>query len=417
MIKQYIQQALYSIRQHKLLSGVVILGTALSICLIVTITILQQVEVTSFSTENKRDRMLFMTHANLLKSDNNRWNQMGSFDLRMATHYFGQLNTAEAVTVYSLRPESLVGWVNKNSEKVMLDTKATDDIFFRVFDLTFLYGKAFDESLSEQGAKVAIVNQSTARKLFEQEDAVNRMFYLDHVPYRVIGVVKDVSPIAQNAYAQVWIPYHSKDMGRYTIGILASSTADFGKIRTECEQQAVLYTKENSPWELKLNGQPDELLISKERTRVTPDKVNIYLQRVFVFLLVLLVPAINLSSLSQSRMSFRLSEIGIRRAFGSTRFAVLMQLLNENMVLTLIGGVLGFFASLAIVGLFGSDLIMARNYAVLNTNPFIEVDMLFQFSVFLVVLAFCIALNLATCLFAAWKAGSCNIVDALNVKK
>ena len=42
-------------------------------------------------------------------------------------------------------------------------------------------------------------------------------------------------------------------------------------------------------------------------------------ERVIIFIILLLVPAINLSSMTQSRLRQRVAEIGVRRAFGSTR--------------------------------------------------------------------------------------------------
>ena len=37
-------------------------------------------------------------------------------------------------------------------------------------------------------------------------------FLLNHAPYRVAGVVKDVSTLADCAYGQVWVPYTSTGM-------------------------------------------------------------------------------------------------------------------------------------------------------------------------------------------------------------
>lgn len=40
-----------------------------------------------------------------------------------------------------------------------------------------------------------------------QPEAVGREFLLNHAPYTVSGVVKDVSTLANTAYAAVWVPY------------------------------------------------------------------------------------------------------------------------------------------------------------------------------------------------------------------
>lgn len=53
MIKQYYKQALAQLRQHPLIS---IVGTALSIFLIMLVVMMQQVKVAPFSPESNRNR-------------------------------------------------------------------------------------------------------------------------------------------------------------------------------------------------------------------------------------------------------------------------------------------------------------------------------------------------------------------------
>ncbi len=64
------------------------------------------------------------------------------------------------------------------------------------------------------------------------------------------------------------------------------------------------------------------------------------------------MPSLNLCGLSNSRMQQRISELGVRKAFGATRGVLIRQILNENLVLTLIGGAVGLvFSYLAVYGM------------------------------------------------------------------
>ena len=54
MIKQYYKQALAQLRQHPLISMIGIVGTALSIFLIMLVVMMQQVKVAPFSPESNR---------------------------------------------------------------------------------------------------------------------------------------------------------------------------------------------------------------------------------------------------------------------------------------------------------------------------------------------------------------------------
>ena len=61
--------------------------------------------------------------------------------------------------------------------------------------------------------------------------------------------------------------------------------------------------------------------------------------------LFMLLPAVNLTNLNVSRAAERAAEIGVRRAFGAPRRALLGQFLLENLVVSLLGGALGFLLS------------------------------------------------------------------------
>ena len=55
-----------------------------------------------------------------------------------------------------------------------------------------------------------------------------------------------------------------------------------------------------------------------------------------VLLVLLLVPALNLSGMISSRMEGRLAEMGVRKSFGAGRKILLSQVMWENLLLTAI---------------------------------------------------------------------------------
>mgnify|MGYP006922398724 CR=1 FL=1 len=82
--------------------------------------------------------------------------------------------------------------------------------------------------------------ESTARRIFGTSDATGREFMLNYAPFRVCGIVKDVSSLAESSYAQIWIPASASSsmqdtwcgdlMGNFSATILARSTDDFDDI-------------------------------------------------------------------------------------------------------------------------------------------------------------------------------------------
>ena len=106
-----------------------------------------------------------------------------------------------------------------------------------------------------------------------------------------------------------------------------------------------------------------------------------------LLLFLLLVPALNLMGVTQSAVQKRRSEMGIRKAFGATYGDLVRQVLYENGVITLVGGVLGLLLSFLLLPL-------CRSFLLEKADTVLQSDMLFKPGLFLVALLFCLLLNL-----------------------
>lgn len=138
-------------------------------------------------------------------------------------------------------------------------------------------------------------------------------------------------------------------------------------------------------------------------------------ERFITFLILLIVPAINLSSMTQSRLRRRISEVGVRRAFGCTRTELLGQILGENLIVTLVAGILGLLFSL-IFAYVGNELIFAQQYSQTLNPPMVDASILIHVSTFGWALFFCFVLNLLSTGIPAWRASRMNIVEAIGGK-
>ena len=56
MVKQYLKQALYMLKENRFVSVISIAGTAISIAMIMVVVLVFQVQFASFYPENNRDR-------------------------------------------------------------------------------------------------------------------------------------------------------------------------------------------------------------------------------------------------------------------------------------------------------------------------------------------------------------------------
>lgn len=120
-------------------------------------------------------------------------------------------------------------------------------------------------------------------------------------------------------------------MGQMKAVILAHSSADFPAIREEAERLRLAYNAGLSEAETFYRDQPDGVFANLYRKwDHLPDMKGIVLRYALVITILLLVPAINLSSMTLSRMRKRMSEIGVRKAFGATGSELVRQVFSKT---------------------------------------------------------------------------------------
>jgi putative ABC transport system permease protein len=424
MFGLYLKQALRQLKENRLLSLISVTGTAMAIAMIMVMVITQRIELEDYAPEVNRHRTLYVKWMSTYWNNDPSRSSNGPMSLQTARECFKALTTPEAVCIYS---PPWTGFLASAPEGAFMrvDVLQSDEAFWRIFDFSFLDGKPYDQADCESGITKAVIAESVARKLYGATDVVGRTISLNHSDYTVAAVVKDVSKLASTAYAQVWIPYSttnitdmvwSKTMGMMRVLILARSPDDFPAIREEAERLRLKYNGQLDNQAMIYGDQPDTqyVYVHRKWANTGPDMNKIMMEYIAVIALLLLVPAINLSGMTLSRMRKRFPELGVRRSFGATRAELLKQILLESMVLTLIGGFVGLLLSYGAVFVW-NDLLFANssNSALGGTNS-LSAAMLIDPVIFAGALAFCIVLNVLSSGVPAWRASRLNIVTALN---
>ena len=139
-----------------------------------------------------------------------------------------------------------------------------------------------------------------------------------------------------------------------------------------------------------------------------------------LMLLFLLLPAINLSGLMSNRMEARRAEMGIRKAFGGKRRTLLNEVIHENLVLTLLGGIVGWLLSwLFITAISETEVVhnMFNGLSRVSNDMSLDFRMFFTPTLFLVAFLCCAVLNLMAALLPAWHSLRKPIVESLNQKR
>ena len=107
-------------------------------------------------------------------------------------------------------------------------------------------------------------------------------------------------------------------MGPMRAVILARSSDDFPAIRQEADRLRAIFMAGHPNFDLLYRGQPDTYFVAAQRYSANnpPAVKEAVRQYILTLLVLLIVPAVNLSGLTLSRMRKRISEIGVRKAFG-----------------------------------------------------------------------------------------------------
>ena len=425
MIKQYFKQAINLIGQNKLLSAISIIGTAFAIAMIMCIVLVYQARTANYEPEVNRDRTLSVNVVIATGIEDEGWNNGGRLSLQTIKTCFYPLTNVEAVSAVSAYETKLAATPGGTVEKKCF-VSFSDTDFWKVFQFHFLSGKPYSEADFASGVKSVVICRSLAREIFGTEDVVGRTLSLSYDDYTVCGVVADVSVLTEEAYAQAWAPFTTKAgyeysysdglEGSYQCYILARSTGDFDAIRTEVNRNVERMNSSQKVMKLRLFGAPDSQLMSMARKNSfsEPDVPKLVGMYILLIVILLLVPAINLSGITLSRMRKRMQEIGVRRAFGATRGELLWQILSENLVLTLISGVVGLVFSFVSIAGMREWLLSTKTSGYLGADIDVESQMMFSPEIFLYAFLFCLLMNLLSAGLPAWRVSRAKIINALN---
>lgn len=417
MFKIYFRQAIQLLLQNKLMSLIAILGTALAITMIMSIIVSEEVKNIDVAPEANRSRSLFIgTEMTWDKGGGNQNTQPPSYDI--INRYVKRLQVPQYVTAVSKNFGGLTSMVQAQGADEDMDAvlRVTDAAYWKIMSFDFVAGRPFTQEEFQSGISYAVITQSTARKLFNNVEALGKTIEIETKPYHVIGIVKDASPLFQYAYGDVWVSYTSSDEYKeeaYEVILLAADKKDFDAIWDEVRDLEKQYNIETDGGKLFLKGPETSRQYNPNVWATSPDEVKEYFssqqrKRILIFAILLLIPAINLSGISLSRIRKRTAEIGVRKAFGAKKYVILTQVLYENLITSLIGGIVGLALSYGVVFWLKDWLLGMPGDGTIPLNTLVSPY------IFLAVLVICILMNLLSAGLPAWKASRMVIINSLN---
>lgn len=415
----YLKLVFAGMAKNKFFTALSLFGISSTVMIVMTVVLLYENSVAPRKPESRLDEMLFIKRVKVVVKDQSV--SIGNVGRRLAVEYLAKLNTPALINVSSTDRFEIFYQGKLISQQVIV----TDPNYWRIFDFDFIKGRAFNLVEHNAKARVVVISSSLSNYFFGSLDVVGKMIKLRSQEYRVVGVVKNPPFTSSNCFAQAWVPSSLVDVpaesdgsgswsGECYLTILPNTRADKQKviedvndlmrklnIRLASKNTTVTLTGPDDAKTVYVRGyQSDE-----EFKGVT----QFYLKWVSFILLFLLLPSVNLMSLNITRIRERATEIAVRKAFGASKGALVKQLLIENIILTIIGGVIGLVMAYVVLRIFA--------YQLFNVSPDMgDVDLVItvDISAFILTLLVCFIFGIFSGIIPALRMSKLNPAEVLK---
>lgn len=417
-------------RHQPVVTWVTLIATALSVFLIMVVVIMQRINVVPYAPESCRDRLLVGQFLHTYEPGTTNESSAG-LSYNAARTLYENLDGVETLSFMESEayPAEVCG-TTKNYFSANM--RHADANFFKIFDHTLISGRFYTPDEANAVLPVIVISESTARRAFNTIECIGRELNVNHNHYRVVGVVRDTSPLAKTGSGDIFIATGptDKDMawensggyanfGPVAAALLVKKGIDFQHVRDQVKARYAILDTQLAPFNLKTiyhEAPYDQETIADNGmmgSNVTPDTSRSRKMHLLIYAILLIVPAINLSSMLHSRIRRRVSELGIRRAYGCTRRRIITDIISENFIVTLAGGIVGLMLG----------VIFAKTYSGLYENEMTygigltpAMSAVINWGTIFIALGVCFILNIISAAVPAWQASRLNPINAINTK-
>ena len=445
MFSNYLKLALRVLQRNKFFTGISLFGISFTLTILMLMVAFLHSQFGAKSPVSKTDDLVYMRHLKMAmveidtiwakdstlvdgiwkvdstfkKSNTNTSTSISWYCKKFLDSYFRQLNSAEKFTF--IVPTSKFN-VYVNSIKLDITTSYVDEQYFDIFDFKLLEGNFISKADVDQKAYMAVITSELAEKYFGNKTGnIDKQMLVDGKNFKVKGVIEKAKVVNMAINGQLFVPtsiltediYETGYFGNY-MAVFQAKNGNINAVKAEIKDiiSRVPFldpSKTNGIEYNQIEGMPFTFQESIAREVIYKDDgaESLFYLRWIVFALIgifILVPTLNLINLNMSRIMDRSAEIGVRKAFGADSNGILIQFIFENIILTIIGGLLGMIFTIFLIRL--------------SNNLHLLGELVLEFDVWFFVLSFFITIlfGIISGFIPASKMSKVHIVEALKYK-
>lgn len=393
--------ALRSLSTNRLRSGLTMLGIVIGI-----VTVTAMITVIN-GLENAMDDSLALLGTNAVYVEKTGWfteprdwsRQWSRPDLRsdLADHIRDRSEYAVAVAplVQTSRP---IRYRDRAVYGVFIQGSTPE--IASVDDVKLVEGRWYNELDNLVGRNVAVIGHAVNESLFPSEGAIGKTIRVGGKRFEVIGVLEEQGKFfglfSFDEQAQIPIRTFERHFGRFrsvTIKVNAASSETVPLLEEELTGIVRAARGLDAMEEDNFEVNKTEAF----REQLAAVKVVVYMIGIFLTGLALIVGGIGVMNIMFVTVKERTKEIGVRKAVGASRRAVLSQFLIEAVLVCIAAGLTGVLLSLGVTQII---------------NQFVPAS--FALGTVLLAFGICVGVGVIFGVVPAWNAARMDPIEALR---
>lgn len=412
MLKNYVKTTLAVLKRSKFYTFISLFGICFTLIVIIFIASLLDQIFGARYPERNNDRTLYISSLGEQDTNNGTYSWLDGMSPQFAEKYVKTLSTPAHVGLISFEKTTDVFF---NGNNLKLAYKYTDADFWKVTTFDFISGRPYNQQDISQNSRGIVISEKLSYTFFgKNSSAIGQQLTVDNENFQIIGVVRTVPKTRLITSADIYFPINLADVdlnsktakGNFSAILMASNKNELSTIKKE--YASVLSKLKPDP------VAPHKIYVSSADTTIEmftrnllradyPKKQGTFWMVLFVFgLLFMLLPALNLISINISRMMERSAEIGIRKAFGASSKTLVYQFIIENILVTLLGGIIAIVIAWGLFGVLNQTVLFGTAHLAIN------------WKVVLVTLFMGLIFSFMSGVYPAWRISKMGIAQALR---